>query len=80
MKKVLLFMSLILGTTINSLTAQSFFTSDDCLINGYAVTTHGLDYEYQSCIPGLRQSILVRATSGNVYLEWETDPVPSTII
>jgi alpha-mannosidase len=78
MKKLCLF----LGITIlfwNSLNAQSFLTSDDFLINGYAKKISGLDYDYQSCIPGLRESILMRATSGKDFVEWETDQVPVKI-
>ncbi|HEX7494276.1 MAG TPA: hypothetical protein VF346_08650, partial [Bacteroidales bacterium] len=61
----------------NSLNAQSFLTPDDYLINGYSKKISGLDYDYQSCIPGLRESMLLRATSGKDYIEWETDAVPS---
>jgi alpha-mannosidase len=78
MKKrpVLLLMALLSAINLN---AQSFFTSDDCLINGYANKILGLDYEYHSCIPGLRESMIVRATSEKSVMEWETDKVPSVI-
>jgi hypothetical protein len=59
--------------------AQSFLTTDDYLINGYSKKISGLDYDYQSCIPGLRESMLLRATSGKDFIEWETDPVPAHI-
>ena len=59
------------------LNAQSFLTPDDYLINGYSGKITGLDYDYQSCIPGLRESMLLRATSGKDFIEWETEPVPS---
>jgi len=62
-----------------TLEAQSYFTPDDHLINGYTTKITGLDFEYHSCIPGLRQSILVRATNGKDLMEWETDPVPGKI-
>ena len=62
-----------------SLNAQSFLTPDDYLINGYSKKVSGLDYDYQSCIPGLHESLLMRATSGKDYIEWETEPVPSHI-
>ena len=65
--------------TGNRLHAQSFFTADDHLVNGYAAKVAGLDFEYFSCIPGLRASLLVRATSGKDFLEWETDAVPAAI-
>ncbi|MCU0407922.1 MAG: glycosyl hydrolase family 38, partial [Bacteroidales bacterium] len=62
-----------------NVSAQSFLTPDDHLINGYSAKTAGLDYEYHSCIPGLRESFLMRATSGKDYVEWLTAPVPSAI-
>ncbi len=62
-----------------SLSAQSFMTPDDYLINGYSKKLAGLDFEYQSCIPGLRASFLMRATSGKDFVEWETEAVPSKI-
>jgi len=62
---------------LSHLNAQSFLTADDYLINGYAKKNAGLDYDYQSCIPGLRESMLLRATSGKDFIEWETEPVPS---
>jgi hypothetical protein len=66
-------------TLLGYLNGQSFLTHDDYLINGYARKITGLDYDYQSCIPGLRESMLLRATSGKDFIEWETEPVPSGI-
>ena len=63
----------------NSLNAQSFLNPDDYLLNGYSKKITGLDYDYQSCIPGLHESMLLRATSGKDFIEWETEPVPSRI-
>ena len=78
MKRTILFIFSIflLGCYLN---AQSFLTDDDYMINGYAKRISGLDYDYQSCIPGLRESMLVRALNGKDFMEWETDPVPSHI-
>jgi alpha-mannosidase len=59
--------------------AQSFLTPDDFLINGYSKKVSGLDYDYQSCIPGFRASFLMRALNGKDFVEWETDPAPSKI-
>jgi alpha-mannosidase len=78
MKKRSFILLMALFSTV-SLYSQSFFTSDDCLINGYGKKTQGLDYEYYSCIPGLRESLIVRATSGTSVMEWTTDNVPSVI-
>jgi alpha-mannosidase len=69
----------ILILPISLLNGQSFLTPDDFLINGYSKKVAGLDYEYQSCIPGLRESFLMRATSGKDFVEWETETVPAKI-
>ena len=61
------------------LNAQSFLTPDDYLINGYSKKISGLDYDYQSCIPGFRESMLLRAINGKDFMEWETEAVPSGI-
>ncbi len=39
----------------------------------------GLDFEYTSCIPGQRESMLIRATSGKDFMEWETEVMPAGI-
>lgn len=62
-----------------SAAGQSFFTDDDHLVNGFAHKVSGLDFDYHSCIPGLRSSILVRATNGKDFMEWETASVPAGI-
>jgi alpha-mannosidase len=56
--------------------SQAFISPEDFLVNGYSEKVSGLDFDYHSCIPGLRESLLVRATSGKDFIEWETDPVP----
>ncbi len=55
---------------------QAFITPDDFLVNGYSKKISGLDYEYHSCIPGLRKSLILRATSGKDFIEWETGKTP----
>jgi len=77
--KKLIFFAVFIIFSIGFIKSQSFITSDDFLINGYAKKTAGLDYEYHSCIPGLRESFLVRALNGKDYVEWETEKVPSGI-
>jgi len=78
MKKTAFFLLALLLISCN-LNSQSFITPDDYLINGYSRKIAGLDYEYHSCIPGLRESMLLRATSGKDFIEWETDTLPSKI-
>jgi alpha-mannosidase len=79
MKKNLFLLLSLLTLWGSSAQAQSFFTTDDHLINGYAQKVSGLDFDYMSCIPGLRQSMLIRATSGSDAMEWQTDAVPAGI-
>lgn len=68
-----------IGFLSNTVFAQSFFTADDHLVNGYANKVSGMDFSYTSCIPGFRASLLVRATNGNDYMEWETEKIPAGI-
>jgi hypothetical protein len=77
MNKIILLLSILLAA--NTLMAQSFFTPDDHLVNGYAAKISGVDFDYTSCIPGLRESILLRATNGKDFMEWETDVVPTGV-
>ena len=79
MKRKAFLLFIIILLQFSHLYAQSFLTNVDYLINGYSKKISGLDYDYQSCIPGLRESLLLRATSGKDCMEWETDPVPSGI-
>jgi hypothetical protein len=79
MKKVFLLLGGILIHLGSILNGQSFITQDDHLINGYSEKIAGLDYEYATCIPGLRASLLLRATSGKDFIEWETEAAPSGI-
>jgi len=73
MKRYFLLLPVIFSFSVFALKAQSFISSDDELVNGYSDKISGTDYEYHSCIPGLRQSIIIRAESGNDYMEWVTD-------
>jgi len=77
MKKIVAFTVLMIFSATAS--SQSFFTPDDHILNGYAGKVSGLDFEYHSCIPGLRESILIRATNGRDMMEWVTEKVPGSI-
>lgn len=78
MKKLSVFLSLLVMASV-TVAGQSFFTNDDHMVNGYARKISGLDFEYHSCIPGLRESILIRATGGKDFMEWETEAVKDKI-
>jgi hypothetical protein len=73
MKKTVLLILVIFYCSAFLLKAQSFISPDDELVNGYSGKISGTDYEYHSCIPDLRQSIIIRAESGNDFMEWVTD-------
>jgi alpha-mannosidase len=75
MKKNMILLFVLTVFSVSQLKAQSFITNDDFLVNGFSKKISGLDYNYHSCIPGLRESILTRATSGKDFLEWETGPL-----
>lgn len=68
----------IIAAPATTLIAQEFINENDLIVNGYSSKIAGLDFDYHSCIPGLRESLLVRATTGKDFLEWATDPVPGT--
>ncbi len=73
MKKLFLLFTLTFYCSVLLVKAQPFINSDDELVNGYSGKISGTDFEYHSCIPGLRKSIIIRAESGNDFMEWETD-------
>jgi hypothetical protein len=79
MKRILVIMAFLAAAFTGAAVGQSFFTDDDQLINGFSRKVSGLDFEYHSCIPGLRSSVLVRATNGKDFMEWETASCPSGI-
>lgn len=77
-KTILVFMLLVVLVTV-SLKGQSFLASGDFMVNGYTAKVAGTDYEYATCIPGLRESLLARASGGTDYVEWLTETVPAGI-
>ncbi|MCK7540518.1 MAG: hypothetical protein MZV63_61305 [Marinilabiliales bacterium] len=79
MKKIILALAALLSVSSANVTSQSFINPDDHLLNGFSAKISGLDFEYHSCIPGLRESILIRANGGKEFMEWETSPVPEKI-
>ncbi len=78
MKKTTQIISILI-ISLSALKAQPFLNKNDFLINGYAKKLSGPDYDYHSCIPGLRENMLLRTTSGKDFIEWETDTVHGNI-
>ena len=72
MRKHLLFLFLYLPFV--TVYPQAFFNDEDLPVNGYSEKISGLDFNYHSFIPDLRESILIRASGGKDFLEWKTDP------
>ncbi len=56
---------------------QSLINPEDYLLNGYENKISGTDYIYHSFIPGLNESMIIRATGGKEMMEWETETVKS---
>ncbi|MCK5820881.1 MAG: glycosyl hydrolase family 38 [Bacteroidales bacterium] len=52
---------------------------NELILSGYQKTIIGEPWTYDSSIPILNKSILVRATDGNYYMAWETASVPETL-
>ncbi len=76
MKKILaiLMFSLMLASF---LPAQNSAFNDCPVINGFNRKISGDDFTYHSSIPVATSSLLVRATDGTSFMEWETSPVPA---
>jgi hypothetical protein len=73
MKKSTLFLLALLFTSVFQVRSQTFTTAEDELVNGYDLKISGTDYDYHSCIPGLRQSMIIRAENGTDFMEWKTE-------
>lgn len=51
---------------------------DELILQGYSKKASGVEFDYNSTIPGITQALLVRATNGKEFMEWETEPVPGS--
>ncbi len=79
MKKSLILILVAVLSWISGANAQQLFNVEDHLISGYETKISGTDFNYHSALPDLRDCILIRANSGNDFMEWETAPVPQNI-
>lgn len=70
---MLIILTFILSYSIN---CQPFIDEELNLINGYHERISGTDFDYHSFIPGLRESLLVRATTGKDEIRWKSAPIP----
>jgi hypothetical protein len=46
-------------------------------LKGYAKTLKGGDFNYHSPQPNVSAALLIRSMEKNLYVEWETEPVPA---
>lgn len=71
-KIFLVFLSMVVSAGV--IFSQDFISDKDQIINGYDSKISGTDFSYHSFIPDLKESLLIRATTGNDFLEWESEP------
>ncbi|MFC1726278.1 glycosyl hydrolase-related protein [candidate division KSB1 bacterium] len=45
-------------------------------LNGYSEKIEGTDFDYHSCVPSVKQSLISRATNGKMKAVWESETVP----
>lgn len=70
--------SLALLAPLRAAAGDGLFAADEQLLNGYSEKVSGRDFEYPTCVPGHRASLIVRATLGKDRMDWLTDPAPAT--
>ncbi len=75
MRKITL-ISISLFVFIKVMTGQDFMNSNESLLPGFSEKISGMDFSYSSTIPGYKSCMIVRATTGNQFMEWKTEPVP----
>ncbi len=51
----------------------------DLILQGYDHKVSGNDFTYNSTLPGINKSLIVRATDGKQEMIWETESVPDQI-
>jgi len=75
MKRLVVMVLLFLLYLITSHT-QVEVTPNETLLQGFAEKISGTDFYYNSTIPGINQSLLVRALNGKQSMVWNTESVP----
>ena len=77
MRSILL--TLLQSALFSALFAQVQPLQNTAIVNGYARKTDGVDFRYHSSINVAKESMLIRATTGNSSMEWQTAPVPDDL-
>ena len=60
----------------SNLYAQVKLPEEKILFRGFSEKISGTDFNYHSSIPGINESLLVRALNGKQSMLWKTEPVP----
>jgi hypothetical protein len=58
---------------------EVYVPDSDLLLPGYMNRVNGTKFTYGTAIPGVENAMIVRATDGNWYMEWETAKVPANV-
>jgi len=72
---ILYFIFIIISTVIF---AKTQGLEKETMLNGFEKKIEGQDFNYHSSIPVAKECLLVRATNGKSFMEWETAPVPTS--
>ena len=74
-----IFLSLMMICLSAFVHAQFPVNKNTTIVNGFAKKVSGDDFSYHSSIPIATESLLIRATDGKSYMEWETEAVPAKL-
>ena len=66
-------------TLVSALFAQVEPLHNTTIVNGYANKITGVDFRYHSSINIAKECMLIRATTGNSSMEWQTAPLPENL-
>lgn len=58
--------------------SQNLMSESGKVLNGFVKKIEGVDSNSQSSVPFANKSLIVRASDGKSYMEWETAPAPAT--
>jgi len=72
----LITLALLLFTCLIPSNGQVEVSPNEILLHGFAEKISGTDFYYNSAIPGINQSLLVRALNGKQSMVWNTESVP----
>ena len=76
MKKVIT-ISFYLLFLLNALNSQEIVINKEIILKGFSEKIAGADFGYTATIPGYKECLLIRATTGKEFMEWYTEPVPA---